>query len=232
MSWLFSQALVEGFLAGNFLDGEQSVQSNGTRMQQAYLRPDKMTDFYHLSQSGMTFKPLTANLGEELLMSYQAAFHVQTFQPLEKTLKESMEKPLACGEKWPGLFAKWNQNMSSWKTVQCLLPEDSQPYLGTWPRWGLMRNGACSAQKPWVQNIGATECGSWGTPTTSQDFKPVRKLAPSEANGKHGKILVGSIGKEHPHLIGRYLKPLVTEYLMGWPIGWTDLKPLATDKFR
>ena len=28
------------------------------------------------------------------------------------------------------------------------------------------------------------------------------------------------------------LNPLWVEWLMGWPIGWTDLKPLETDKFR
>lgn len=28
------------------------------------------------------------------------------------------------------------------------------------------------------------------------------------------------------------LNPAWVEWLMGWPIGWTDLKPLATDKFR
>ncbi len=28
------------------------------------------------------------------------------------------------------------------------------------------------------------------------------------------------------------LNPDWVEWLMGWPIGWTDLKPLATDKYR
>jgi hypothetical protein len=28
------------------------------------------------------------------------------------------------------------------------------------------------------------------------------------------------------------LNPNFSEWLMGWPIGWTDLKPLATDKFQ
>ena len=28
------------------------------------------------------------------------------------------------------------------------------------------------------------------------------------------------------------LNPPWVEWLMGWPIGWTDLKPLVTDKFR
>ena len=142
----------------------------------------------------------------------------------------SLAREAPCGNTWPGSFARWSQDLSLWKIAQCLLPEDSQLYLGTWPRWGLMQDGVCLEQRPLVRNTKETACGSWGTPTTSQDYKPIRKLAPSEASGKHGTILVGSIGKEHPHLIGRYLRPLVTEYLMGWPIGWTDLKPLVMDK--
>jgi hypothetical protein len=68
MSWLFSQALVEEYLAGNFSDGEQSAPLNGNPTQQAYCAPDKMTDFSRLSRFGMTYKPLTESRGEELLM--------------------------------------------------------------------------------------------------------------------------------------------------------------------
>jgi DNA (cytosine-5)-methyltransferase 1 len=28
------------------------------------------------------------------------------------------------------------------------------------------------------------------------------------------------------------LNPTWVEWLMGWPLGWTDLKPLETDKFQ
>ena len=31
---------------------------------------------------------------------------------------------------------------------------------------------------------------------------------------------------------GGSLNPTWAEWLMGWPLGWTDLKPLAMDKFR
>lgn len=31
---------------------------------------------------------------------------------------------------------------------------------------------------------------------------------------------------------GGQLNPTWVEWLMGWPLGWTDLKPLAMDKFR
>ena len=32
--------------------------------------------------------------------------------------------------------------------------------------------------------------------------------------------------------VGGKLNPTWVEWLMGWKLGWTDLKPLATDKFR
>jgi hypothetical protein len=83
MSWLFSQALVAEYLGDISLDGEQSVQSNGKPIQQAYCAPDKMTKFSRLSRFGMMFKPLTETLGEELLMSYLGDFPVKTYQQQE-----------------------------------------------------------------------------------------------------------------------------------------------------
>jgi hypothetical protein len=82
MSWLFSQALVEEYLGDICLDGEQSVPLSGKPIQQAYCAPDKMTDFLKVSQSGMMFKPLTENLGQELLMSFLGDFHAKTFLSL------------------------------------------------------------------------------------------------------------------------------------------------------
>jgi hypothetical protein len=81
MSWLFSQALVAEYSEASSLDGAQSAQSSGSHTQQAYCAPDKMTAFSKLSRFGMTYKPLTATHGEELLMSYLAAFHAKTSQP-------------------------------------------------------------------------------------------------------------------------------------------------------
>ena len=82
MSWLFSQALVEEYLADISLDGEQSALLNGNLTQQAYCAPDKMTVFSRLSRFGMTYKPLTASRGEELLTLYRAAFHAKISAPL------------------------------------------------------------------------------------------------------------------------------------------------------
>ncbi len=32
--------------------------------------------------------------------------------------------------------------------------------------------------------------------------------------------------------IGFNMSPMWVEWLMGWPIGWTALQPLVTDRFR
>ena len=80
MSWLFSRALVEAFLPATSSDGEQSAPLSGSPTPQAYCAPDRTTVFSRLSRFGMTFKPLTEDRGEALLMSYRAAFPVRTFQ--------------------------------------------------------------------------------------------------------------------------------------------------------
>jgi hypothetical protein len=43
-------------------------------------------------------------------------------------------------------------------------------------------------------------------------------------------MLGGTIATENPQLIGGHLNPAWVEWLMGWPIGMTDLKPLEMDK--
>lgn len=55
----------------------------------------------------------------------------------------------------------------------------------------------------------------------------------SRPNGKGGKILAEEVKKlEESIPVGGQLNPTWVEWLMGWPIEWTDLKPLETDRFR
>jgi hypothetical protein len=290
MSWLFSQALVEEYSAANYSDGEQSVQSNGSHTQQAYCAPDKMTDFSRLSRFGMMFKPLTAILGEELLMSYLAAFHVKTSAPLEKA-QELMVNEAECGQKWLASFVKYDQVTSSWKTHQCSLLGDLDEFLETWPQWGLMRGGECWEQKTLEQITRGTGFGlspngvdSFHTPNTtgldggSNSRKALKKRqmlpTPTATTAKQGALSMSGLGKPLLHMAALMwptpaatdykgsgktgklrdrldyaiergatkskiygvpqqtgqLNPTWVEWLMGWPLGWTDLKPLEMDK--
>ncbi len=105
MSWLFSQALVAEYLGGNFSDGEQSVPSSGKPIPQAYCAPDKMTAFSRLSRFGMTYKPLTATRGEELLMSYRAALR----------LASAAMRPSV----WASYALRYFSNCTSWSFNAC-----------------------------------------------------------------------------------------------------------------
>jgi len=229
MSWLFSQALVEEYLAANSLDGEQSAPLSGKPIPQAYCAPDKMMDFSRLSRFGMTFKPLTDIPGEELSMSSVVAFHVRTLVPQEKA-QELMENEAECGEKWLASFVKYDPDTSSWKTHQCSLLGDLEEFLETWPQWGLMRDGECWEQRTLEQTIRGTESGlwqtKWPTPVTS-DASGAGRVGPRK--GGNISSLKDYLSKWHKLA---YPPVNITEYMMGWPLGWTDLKPLEMDKFH
>jgi len=65
------------------------------------------------------------------------------------------------------------------------------------------------------------------TPTSSDDKRGDR-LAHCLANPKAGMDLSTFARNSSP--IGGQLNPDWVEWLMGWPIGWTALEPLAMDK--
>ena len=102
MSWLFSQALGEEYLAANSLDREQSVPSSGTPMLQGYCAPDKMTEFSRLSQFGATYAPLTESRGEDVLTWFLEDSLVRTCQS-QDTGMDWMESGLDFGERCPEL---------------------------------------------------------------------------------------------------------------------------------
>ena len=243
MSWLISKALMNSLslqglaaesLGDTSLDGEQSVPLSGNPIPQAYLSPDKMTDFSRLSRFGMTFKPLTESRGEELLMLYRAGFHAKTSlrQAEERELTESEAE---CGEKWHASFTKYDPDSSLWKTHQCSLLGDLEEFSETWPQWGLMRNGECWEQRTLEQTIrgtgyGLSESKKWPTPGasdairgTSPNWKPIRP------SGQPAQYPLNQALRDITGKTGRP-NPMFVEWLMGWPIQWTDLKPLEMDK--
>ena len=63
----------------------------------------------------------------------------------------------------PACFATFSPGSSSSRTSQGSLLEESSRYSATWPCWGSMRNGACSARRKPERRIGANGCSSWPT---------------------------------------------------------------------
>ena len=284
MSWHFSQAAVEEFSAVTCSDGAQSAQSKSSHTQLAYCSPDRMTEFSRLSRFGMTFLPLTADRGEELLTSYLAGFRARTSALPEKA-PESQENAAGCGQKWRGSLAKFDRNSSSWKTAQLSLLGDSEPFSVIWPRSGMTVGGQCWELPTLGRRTRGTDCGLWQTPVA--DDAACRKLGKYNSRGEpklsaqvklmfptaSTKGLDGGsnsrkaskargmwptatacmgkgssvasltrkdgrsrVGDRLDHAVmaqdGGSMNPTWVEWLMGWPLEWSDLKPLETDKYR
>jgi len=226
MSWLFSQALVAEYSQESFSDGEQSAPSSGNPTQLAYLPPDRMTAFSRLSRFGMTFRVLTVDRGEELLMSYLAAFRAKTSALQEKAQASQARNP-ECGDTWRGSLARFDPDTSSWKTVQHSLLGDSQSSSVTWPRSGMTANGQCWELPTLAHRIGATDSGLWPTPN-AEDHRAGMSNTPSRKQSSLPRT-VAQIHQTTQKDCGG-LNPTWVEWLMGWPLGWTDLKPLEMDK--
>jgi hypothetical protein len=249
MSWLFSQVLVEEFSEGICSGGEPFVQSSGSPIPQAYCALDKMKAFSRVSRFGMTFGPLTDDRGEELLTWFRAGFLVKTFPQPEKA-QESTESEAECGPKWRGSFARFDPDSYSWRTHQCSLLGGLTEYSETWPRWGSMRNGECWERQTLAHHTNETEFGLWPTPTVCGNYNQkgmsknsgdglataVKKWGnPKAQDSRHARFdrNKGNLGEQVAGLHdGGQLNPDWVEWLMGWPVGWTDLKPLETDKFQ
>jgi hypothetical protein len=102
----------------------------------------------------------------------------------------------------------------------------------------------------------ATAVNRWPTPTTTCDR--ANHNSPSVLNRQHGINLAGAVMKWATPVardyrspgqswlertgssqgdplntqVGGVLNPTWVEWLMGWPLGWTDLRPLEMDKFQ
>ena len=70
----------------------------------------------------------------------------------------------------------------------------------------------------------------WPTPRASE-WKGVGPLGSKSHQYRLDKSYLDATVQEAEGRTGK-LNPTWVEWLMGWPLGWTDLKPLETDKFQ
>lgn len=191
------------------------------------------------------------------LTSSQEVFHAKTFlsQGREQDWQESEAD---CFTKQCESFAKWDQDSLCWRTSQRCLFEDWTRFSGRWPRSGTMQNGNVYRRVPLVRRTSEIESSCWvGTPTASMTVRSdrgVRKTpTPAEiATGKtkanrfptptardyrsgKGKTQADrgrTAGPSLAEVSGGLLNPQWVEWLMGFPIGWTDCEGLETQSCR
>lgn len=186
----------------------------------------KMKDSCHRSPFGMMFVHLTDRHGMALLMWFQEASRVRTSARQVK-VPGSMAIEADYGGKCLASLAKLDHVTCLWKTAQCLLFEDWEQCSPIWPQWGLMQNGEC-----WELHM-----PDMTTKETVSGLLPT----PLKSDGKGGSKAPfrrkdGRLRNEWKHYVNQhygltYPHPTHSEIRLGWPIGWTDYRPLAMDKF-
>lgn len=223
MSWLFSQALAEEYSAATCSDGQQFAQLNVMPTPHKFSRNDKTMEFSDLSRFGLTCVVLTENLGEELLMSFLADFPARTLvRPV--VVQESAEKNRVSGGKWQELSTKYDLNMSSWKTHHCLLVEDLHWSSVILPKLGMTASGVVFQQKNVARLIKEIAYGWSGEKFATPQARDYRSGSRDRWNDPRRSRNLND-------QVGGLLNPEWEEWVMGWPIGWTELKPLAMDRF-
>lgn len=149
---------------------------------------------------------------------------------LEKALKTAMGKLLAAdyGENMRDSLANLDQH-GSWQKMfegycQPLLISDqeetSELFCGTWPTWGMMRNGRVTVLKPLVRPTKEKESLSWPTPRAREGNSGEYGCKSCERNA--GKFYLDGVVKQEEKIKGQLNADWV-ELLMNLPIGWTDI---------
>lgn len=250
MSWSYSPELVAEFLEANYSDTERCALSSSTPTPDQYYSHGKPTEHSRLSRFGMTCEPLTDALGAELLTWFQAGSRARTSASQEK-VQGLMESVQDSGEKWRGWLAKYDPDSCSWKTAQHSLLGDSDELLATFPRSGMTRGGllwelptlerptsgtgfGCLLPTPVSIDAGSRtkKYAQGGTPLSLAVKMWPTPTCQGLNGGSNVRRAAEKRGVELEILNGGRLNPDWTEWLMGWPIGHTALKPSETDKSR
>ena len=247
MSWHYSLALEGVFLEACSSDGTQSAPWKLIPIALDDSCSDKMKGSCHLSPFGMMFVPSTDDHGEALLTWFRAASLARTSASQTQTATESTVRKAASGESLRGSFARYDLGMSSWRTAQVSLFGASDECLETWPRWGLMHDGACYPQKILEHGTGAKGCGLLPTLTVHGNYNrkgasknsgdglatAIRRMwrATDGERGGRGDLPAIIRGRQHcrtPTLTANDCKPADPEDLGGtlnpdwceWFMGW------------
>ncbi len=230
MSWHYLQEQEEASWEENSLDGAPSVLLNLLNIPDVFYSQDKETEYSIDSQSGMMLEHSMGSRGKEKLISSQEDSPARISVQLEME-KDLMEKEVDCGQKCPESLAKYDPVTRSLKTAQCLLFEDSTECLQILPKWGMIQNGELYPLKilePLIEDNEFGYCAENFPTPCCFDFTNIQK----HRKGTNLKNGIGRHSTSLPQVLGGSVNPNWSEWLMGWPIGWTDLKPLGMDKYQ
>jgi len=258
MSYIYLAASGEVSSVDNFSDIPQSVLSKLRSTQDKSCCNDNETECCPSSPSGTMSAPLTESPGEEQLMLFAEDSPAKTSvqQEREPVLEATVRD---YGKNISELLERYGLSLSLRKTPRFCGVAGLTLSSKTCPTWGMMRDGACWELGTSARLIKGTGCG-YLLPTpdaknngsqsqmrrntkpldaavigtqTHQKWGTPRCFMYKDALKDRGKGNLGEQVNERENVkkTGQ-LNPPWVEWLMGWPVGWTGLKPLETGRYQ
>lgn len=145
-------------------------------------------------------------------------------------------------------LARWNPDSLSWRTSQLCLAGEWEEFSGSWPRSGLIQNGIAYQLPSLVPRTSGTGCFYWPTPRANESTETWEAIQKRKKRTGNAQINLTALvklwptptsrmykdnGKSPSELnrnsetlatkAGGQLNPQWVEWLMGFPLGWTDL---------
>ena len=231
MSWHYLQEQEGASWEGNSLDGALSALLKLIPGTGKCCLPDNVTGASTPSRCGMMSQPLMADRGVDLF-AWSAEDSRAKTSAVQEAEKVSVENAADYGDTWRESWGKYDPNTCSWRTHQTSLLGGWEPFSETWPRWGMMQNGEFWGLDTPEPIMRVTGSGYWPTPQVSGRIqgkmkdKTIWKTCVQNGGQIHltGQLRLMGVSPE------RF--PSISDWVMGWPVGWSDSRPLETDKFQ
>jgi hypothetical protein len=192
-----------------------------------------------------TLPPSPANDSKQTAFDFPqsspGAFHAKT--SLSLAVDRGLKLRAAdYGQRSFDLLANYDPNTSSWRTSQTSLADPANNRGGglaefseTWPRSGMMRSGTAYQLPLSALHIPEIGCGFWPTPNKSNGFAPFSMLTMQRKQSGQTRPSGCKMGfdlrwepRAVPYLVDGWINPILSEWLMGFPIGHTDLPDAET----
>lgn len=188
-----------------------SARSSTTRPPSASCSPASATEACHLSPSTATSEPSMLDPTGDALTSWLAGFRAKS----TAALLEDAEWRKTSGRSSSGSWQMPLQGLSLPRTSQA---PQSTPQPMTSKRWVTPPAASRFPRRTWVLTTFGSDTGYLHTPTCAANY-----AAPSMQKWPNCRAFVLVFGKP---------SPANHEWLMDWPAGWTDLRPLETAKWQ
>ena len=164
-----------------------------------------------------TSEPTDQNPIQQTLFAEDFLVKISQSQGKEKVSKQKLG--LVCSTNSSTSYAWYDQDSSSWKTWQRSLITGWTSFSESFPKQGTMQNGQLYLQVHWEPVIEEADGGALPTPT-ARDYKGRTSVKWNEKYGP--KVIPDVLTQTGDHMS---VSPYFLEEVMGYPIGWTELKP-------